>query len=218
MSGSGIQLQQLHSTVSEMLANKTLSHRPILNPMTMKILAAPEHLGFMNSLKIETSKMTRPHAVGMVSIALMALCSTGYEINHITVIGISREAMIKLWNIMSSKCSDAIAEDYRRIVMMNRSSLHYMQLFKNLPTPKSMRTSKDDSARTDARNEHMKDHYDGTLATIIDGVDWDNVTWDFTSEPGVHSCVEVMDYNGMVMVEQATGVEQARWQLPEDHA
>lgn len=216
--GTAIVLHELHSTVTEMVNNGSLMRRPSLNPRTMAILSVSMHLGFIDAVSTGTSTMLRQPTVGMATIAMMALCTDGYEINHRTVVGVSREAMGKLWDIIASTSSRFIDRRYREYVLLGRSSSHYMQLFRNMPTPISMRTSRDDPARTDDRNEHMKTHYDGTLASTISDVDWDNAVWDFSSGVEVYSCIEAMDRSSVVMVEQATRLRQSEWQLPDDHA
>lgn len=213
--GTGYALRQLHAVTADMVAKGTLTRTPQLNPFTISILSVTMHLGFIDAVTTATSSMMRQPTVGMKTIVMLALCSDGYEINHRVLVGVSREAMMKLWDIMESKSMSFMAETYRHQVMLGRSSSHYFQLFTNMPTPISIRTSKDDPARADARNEHMKSHYEGTLATTLIATDWDTTAWDFESGPEVYLCIEDMDSDAMVMVEQATGVVQSQWYIPD---
>ena len=207
-------LRGLYSAATDMLVDGTLTQRPDLNPVTVAVLCMPNHLGFVDAIKSSTSSMMRQPKVGMKTVAMLAICTDGYAINHRTVAGVTREAMSKLWDLIESKSLSFMDAQHSRMIMMGRSSTHYLQLFSNMPTPISMRTSRNDPQRTDARNESMKLHYDGTLASALPHIDWENSSWDFVSGPEVYACIEFMDSDAATMVQQATGVEQELWELP----
>lgn len=93
----------------------------------------PQHLGFIDSVRTATSSMMKQ--------PVLATCSEG-QLNHRTVVGVSREAITKLWDVMESMSLSCMSTTHRSYVMMGRNSSHYMQLFSNMPTPISMRTSR----------------------------------------------------------------------------
>ena len=45
--------------------------------------------------------MMKQPKVGMKTVAMLAICTDGYAINHRTVVGVTREAMSKLWDLIA---------------------------------------------------------------------------------------------------------------------
>lgn len=208
----------LFRNLDDAIRDGVVTRRPRINTQVLFMLVTPRVRGFIHAIEVAVEGTRKPPKIGMISVAMMALCSMGYEINHMVVSGLTREAMAKVWSVIEANTSSIRHTGSVSTILMGRCREHYLQLFDNMHTPISMRTSKDDPVRADRRNEMMKSQYSGTLSDAAPEVDWANVKWDHVSESTLHSCFDPMDAETMRMIEQATSEPQKPWTLPKEDA